>query len=182
MKKALFLDRDGVINVDHGYLYQASDIEFMPGIFDLCRHCHNLGYLIIVVTNQSGIGRGYYTEADFLILCEWMKLRFIEKGSLLERIYYCPHHAESAADQYRRQCDCRKPMPGMLLQAAKAYQLDMANSIMIGDKLSDIIAAHRAGVKRRYLLTSQTNHLTPELDYDYIQAASLLEIKQQITE
>lgn len=146
MNKALFLDRDGVINVDYAYVHRSENFEFIDGIFELCLHYQQLGYLIFVVTNQSGIARGYYSEKDFLYLSTWMVQQFEEHGVSISKVYFCPHHEEISGS-----CSCRKPEPGMLLQAQKEYDLDLENSILVGDSQRDIEAAARAGVKESYL-------------------------------
>ncbi|MBT1063459.1 D-glycero-beta-D-manno-heptose 1,7-bisphosphate 7-phosphatase [Bowmanella sp. Y26] len=150
MQKALFLDRDGVINLDHGYVYRPQDFEFVEGIFALCQRFQHAGYRLVVVTNQSGIARGLYTEEDFALLTEWMKAEFAAKGISIDAVYFCPHHAEKGLGVYKRQCDCRKPAPGMLLDAAKALDIDLSASVMVGDKASDMQAATKAGVGLRY--------------------------------
>jgi D-glycero-D-manno-heptose 1,7-bisphosphate phosphatase len=154
VNKALFLDRDGVINVDHGYLYKAEDVEFVEGIFELCRRFRDTGYMLVVVTNQSGIGRGYYTETDFHALSQWMKEQFAEQGCHIEKFYFCPHHASKAKGEYLQDCDCRKPKPGMLLQAAKELDIDLGQSVFIGDKYSDMQAGNSAEIGRCVLLES----------------------------
>ncbi len=146
MKKALFLDRDGVINIEKDYLYKVSDFEFIDGIFDLCMHYQSLGYLIVVVTNQSGIARGYYSQNDFDILTAWMVQEFAKKDILITKVYFCPHHPDITGD-----CNCRKPKSGMLLQADKELNIDMKNSILVGDKERDIEAGLNAGLKETYL-------------------------------
>lgn len=152
--KAVFLDRDGVINVDHGYVYQAEKFEFVEGVFEACRLFKAKGYKLIVVTNQSGIGRGYYSEADFAVLTQWMKTQFSEQGCDIDAVYFCPHHPEKALPQYLQQCDCRKPMPGMLLQGIAEFSLNASECVMIGDKSSDIKAAKAAGLGRAILVRS----------------------------
>ena len=176
MNKVLFLDRDGVINVDHGYLYKAQDVEFVDGIFELCQRFQQAGYQLVVVTNQSGIGRGYYDEQDFHILSQWMTEQFAARDITISKFYFCPHHCTKAKGDYLQDCDCRKPRPGMLLQAAKELHIDLAKSVIIGDKLSDIEAGHHAGLKRCILLDSQYSHqqATPTLDFE--NAQGLLEI------
>ena len=160
MEKALFLDRDGVINVDHGYLYKSSEVEFVEGIFDLCQRFQSAGYLLVVVTNQSGIGRGYYSEEDFHTLSAWMTQQFAEKGLSINKFYFCPHHASGAQGEYRKDCQCRKPKPGMLLQAAKELDIDLTKSVLVGDKFSDVQAGQGAGVKRCILFTgNEANEL-----------------------
>jgi len=137
--KALFLDRDGIINVDDGYVSKIEDFEFVEGIFDLVRLFSDAGYLIFVVTNQSGIGRGYYTGEDFSTLTEWMISEFRGKGIFLEKVYHCPHSPEE-------NCLCRKPETGMIEKAINKYDIDLAGSWMIGDKQSDMDLAANAGV------------------------------------
>ncbi len=143
---ALFLDRDGVINVDTAYLHKIEDFKFIDGIFDLCRRCQKKGYLIVVVTNQSGIARGQYTEEDFETLTHWMVEQFGEAGIRVSGVYHCPHHPDITG-----ACRCRKPEPGMLLDAAEDLNIDLANSLLVGDKERDIEAAIHAGVSTRYL-------------------------------
>jgi D-glycero-D-manno-heptose 1,7-bisphosphate phosphatase len=154
MNKALFLDRDGIINVDHGYVYQSENFNFAPEIFDLCHRFVAQNYVLVVVTNQSGIARGLYSEADFTRLTEWMTTRFKEQGIDIAGVYHCPHHPSKGLDEYRIQCSCRKPMPGMLVQAAQELKLDLSQSIIVGDKLSDAMAGKQAGTKRQILLMS----------------------------
>ncbi|WP_456392333.1 D-glycero-beta-D-manno-heptose 1,7-bisphosphate 7-phosphatase [Nitratifractor sp.] len=141
MRPALFLDRDGVINFDRGYLYRIEDFAFIPGILERILEAQRRGYLPVIVTNQSGIGRGYYRREDFEALTAWMLERMGEAGIEIERsqVFYCPHTPEEG-------CRCRKPEPGMLLEAAKRFDLDLSRSWMIGDKASDIQAAKAAGV------------------------------------
>ena len=145
-KKALFLDRDGVINVEKEYLYKREDFEFIEGIFELCRHYQELGYLIFIVTNQSGIAREYYSEADFEKLTEWMLEAFEKEGITISKVYHCPHHPKLSG-----ACSCRKPEPGMLLEAAKEFDVDLKNSIIVGDKERDIEAGLNAGLRESYL-------------------------------
>ncbi|MDQ7042633.1 MAG: HAD family hydrolase [Sulfurimonas sp.] len=146
MKKALFLDRDGVINVEKEYLYKIEDFEFTDGIFELCQYYQKLGYLIIVVTNQSGIARKYYSEDDFALLTTFMKKQFLLNGIDITHVYHCPHHETVSG-----KCNCRKPSPGMLLKAKEDYNLDLANSIIIGDKERDIEAGLNVGLLETYL-------------------------------
>jgi len=154
LRKAAFLDRDGVINIDHGYTYQAEHFDFIDGVFDACKHLQQLGYLLIVVTNQSGIARGYYSEQDFAVLTSWMKQQFAANGVRIDGVYYCPHHIEKGQAPYDIDCDCRKPNPGMLNQAIREFGIDPAQSLMIGDKAADMHAAAAAGVGRKILVRS----------------------------
>ena len=149
MNKALFLDRDGVVNVEKNYLHKIDDFELMEGIIEVCRKYQEQGYLIIIVTNQSGISRGYYTEEDFAILSRWMVEHFKSFGIEITHIYHCPHH-----ESIDGVCECRKPEPGMFLEAQQTYNLNMSASVMIGDNERDIEASLRAGVNTNILLSS----------------------------
>lgn len=143
---ALFLDRDGVVNVDTNYLYRIEDVVFIEGIFDLVGAYRERGFKVIIVTNQSGIARGRYSEADFAVLTEWMQTEFALRGAPIDAVYHCPHHPSVTGP-----CSCRKPEPGMLLRAAQEHDVDLAHSVMVGDKERDILAAKRAGVPTTYL-------------------------------
>lgn len=145
-RPALFLDRDGVINVDYGYVHKPEEFDFVEGIFELVAAANRAGYLVVVVTNQAGIGRGYYSEAQFHALTDWMKTRFNEHGAIIDAVYFCPYHPEHGIGAYRRESEFRKPAPGMLLQAQSELDIDMAQSIFIGDKPSDMAAGRAAGV------------------------------------
>jgi D-glycero-D-manno-heptose 1,7-bisphosphate phosphatase len=168
--RALFLDRDGVINHDAGYTSRVEDFHFIDGIFDLCRAARQAGYLLIVITNQAGIGRGYYSEDDFLVLTKWMRQRFEAEGATLTDVLYCPFHPEHGIGDYKKDSLDRKPNPGMLLRAAKMHSIDMKHSIMIGDKDSDMQAASAAGVAVRcqYLANADiavlSNNATNKID------------------
>jgi len=140
-RKALFLDRDGTINIDKDYLFRIEDFEFQPGIFDLIRHYSDQDYLIFIITNQSGIARGYYTENDYLQLTQWMTEQLRTNGIHIEKVYHCPHHPEITGS-----CTCRKPKPGLIVQALKEYPIDPERSVLIGDKERDILAGQNAGI------------------------------------
>jgi len=145
MQKAVFLDRDGVINVDKAYVSKIEDFEFCQGVFEALTHFQNLGYLLIIVTNQSGIGRGYYSEEDFQILSTWMRKEFLHVKITIDAVYHCPHAPEE-------NCGCRKPKSGMFLKAIEDFDIDVANSWMIGDNQTDIQAAIGAGISNTILL------------------------------
>lgn len=145
-KRALFLDKDGVVNIDHGYVCTPERTEFIDGIFELCRASTQRGYLNVVVTNQAGIARGYYTEVEFLAYMEWLRSEFCRHDARLDAIYYCPHHPAHGLGSYLRDCSCRKPKPGMILAAARDFELDLAGSVLLGDTASDVAAGHAAGV------------------------------------
>lgn len=156
--KALFLDRDGVINKDPGYVYRIEDFEFMPGIFEALAGFMALGYEIFVVTNQSGIGRGYYSEDDFAKLSKYMIDEFKSYGIEIKKIYHCPHTPSD-------DCNCRKPKPGMILQALDEFNISLKDSLMIGDKPSDLESARRAGVESGYLIGDEFKSVLEVLEY-----------------
>lgn len=144
--RALFLDRDGVINVNHGYVHKVEDFDFIDGIFDICRLARERGYLLIVVTNQAGIGRGYYDEETFHGLTRWMLGQFQQRGIEIAQVYFCPDHPEHGIGSYKRESLFRKPAPGMILQALRECGVSPEESILIGDSDSDILAGEAAGL------------------------------------
>jgi len=156
-KAAVFLDRDGVINIDHGYVFRKEDFHFVHGIFDLVKTCNELGYLVVVVTNQSGIGRGYYTEKEFIDLTNWMHGVFKKNNSKIDAVYFSPYHPIHGVGKYKKNHNSRKPNPGMLTNAARDLNIKLEASIMIGDKLSDIRAAEAAGIGLKILFSSELN-------------------------
>ena len=151
-RNALFLDRDGVINVERNYVHKIEEFEFIDGIFSLCRAAVKRGMLLVVVTNQAGIGRGLYTETDFWQLTQWMEEHFKREKAPIAKVYYCPFHPEFGIGGYRQNSLDRKPNPGMLLRARDELGIDLANSVMIGDKESDMLAAAAAGIGKKILL------------------------------
>jgi len=146
MKRAVFLDRDGTINIEKEYLYQASDFEFIPGAPEAIRLLNQAGIMVVVVTNQSGVARGYYTENDVENLHRHIALELERSGAHVDAWLYCPHHP-AGRGSYALPCNCRKPLPGMLQEAAVRYDIDLGNSAMIGDKLADIEAGEAAGCR-----------------------------------
>ena len=163
-RKALFLDRDGVINVDHGYVHEPEDTDWVPGIFELCAKARCAGYVLVVVTNQAGIARGYYSEEAFLTYTKWVHEQFAKRSVPLAATYYCPHHPEVGMDGLRLHCDCRKPAPGMILAAASDLKLNLQASVLIGDKSSDLEAARAAKVGRWLLLERSEGRL---MDFNF---------------
>jgi D-glycero-D-manno-heptose 1,7-bisphosphate phosphatase len=159
-RRALFLDRDGVINIDYGYVHRQESFEFVDGIFDLGRAATQLGYLIVVITNQAGIGRGYYTENDFLSLMDWVREKFRTHGSDIAAVYFCPDHPVHGIGKYKRDSPFRKPAPGMILQAARELNIDLAASVLVGDMETDIAAGCSAGIGTLLLL--QSDNRTPD--------------------
>ena len=139
MQKTVFLDRDGVINIEKDYLYKIEDFEFVDGVMDACKYLQNLGFQLVVITNQSGIGRGYYTQEDFDLLTEWMIKEFASNGITISGVYLCPHAPDEG-------CNCRKPLTGMIDQACKDLVIDLKSSWLIGDKGSDIECAINAHI------------------------------------
>lgn len=144
--RALFFDRDGIINVDKDYVYRREDFVWCDGIFALGEAALRLGYSLFVVTNQSGIGRGLYTEEDFITLTDWMCGEMALRGAPVQRVYHCPYHPEASIARYRAVHPWRKPAPGMILRARDDFGLDLGSSILVGDRISDIEAARCAGV------------------------------------
>jgi D-glycero-D-manno-heptose 1,7-bisphosphate phosphatase len=174
-EKALFLDRDGVVNVEIGYLHRVEDVEFVPGIISLCRTAMQLGYRLVIVTNQAGIARGYYDEAAFEGLMDWMREQLRAEGVELDAVYYCPYHPEHGVGDYKREHEDRKPGTGMLRRAVKDLAISLADSVMVGDRCSDIAAANSAGLRQAFLL-----HGTEKAGCggSYLAVASLTEVER----
>ena len=149
-RAALFLDRDGVINVDRAYVHRVDEFVWIPGVFDTVRLAGDLGLAVVVVTNQAGIARGYYSESDFRALTDWMEAQFAAAGAPLTGVYHCPYHPDGRPP-YNTISPMRKPEPGMLLEAAKEHALDLHRSVLIGDQESDIAAGRAAGLLRTAL-------------------------------
>ncbi len=162
-RQAAFLDRDGVINLDRAYVSRWEDFEFVPGAIDAMRRLKQAGYALVVVTNQSGIARGYYSEAQYQALTAAMKQALADAGAAVDAVYHCPHHPKGQLAELAIDCDCRKPAPGMILRAAKDLNLSLADSILVGDKPSDIEAARAAGVGRAYIVQSDNAESTTGL-------------------
>jgi len=153
-RKAAFIDRDGVINEERNYVHQVDDFVLLPGVSEGMRMLHEAGYLLIVITNQAGVARGYYGLDAVDTLHQHMRELFRRQGVELNGIYICPHHPQGSDPDFAIECDCRKPAPGMLLQAAMDFNIDLPNSVLIGDKLSDIEAGRRAGLTKLVLVES----------------------------
>jgi D-glycero-D-manno-heptose 1,7-bisphosphate phosphatase len=168
--KVAFLDRDGVINVDSGYVHHRDNFVFTEGCTEALQLLEQKGFALIIVTNQSGIGRNYYSERDYQQLTDWYREHLLQHGIRIAGIYHCPHVPEA-------QCNCRKPAPGLFLQAAAQHDIDFASSIMIGDKQSDAEAASAAGIPNSYLLGQACDTSTK----DQPSYASLLTCVRDIT-
>jgi D-glycero-D-manno-heptose 1,7-bisphosphate phosphatase len=163
-RRAVFLDRDGTINVEKDYLHNIEDFEFIPGAPEAIKKMKDAGFLIIVVSNQSGVARGYFNEEDVNNLHQYLQAELIHFGTSIDAFYFCPHHPDKGLGAYKIDCPCRKGKPGMLLQAALEHDLDLQHSFMVGDKLADIVAGERAGCKSVLVLTGYgaTTALKPE--------------------
>jgi D-glycero-D-manno-heptose 1,7-bisphosphate phosphatase len=154
LRPAAFLDRDGVINEDRGYVHRAADFRLLPGVVEALQLLSR-EYALVVVTNQSGIARGYYGEAEHHALSAHLRTLLRPAGVALAGIYHCPHHPEAALAQWRRACDCRKPAPGLILRAVEELGLDLPASLLAGDRDSDVAAGRAAGVGRCFLIAPQ---------------------------
>jgi D-glycero-D-manno-heptose 1,7-bisphosphate phosphatase len=150
---AVFLDRDGTINVEKEYLFRAEDFEFIDGAPEAIGKLKEAGYLVIVVTNQSGVARGYYSLSDVDTLHEYVQQELARHNAVVDAFYVCPHHPEQGSGEFLRACDCRKGAPGMLLKAASDYTIDLSRSYMVGDKIADIEAAENAGCQPIMVMT-----------------------------
>ncbi|MFU2074828.1 D-glycero-beta-D-manno-heptose 1,7-bisphosphate 7-phosphatase [Gallibacterium anatis] len=167
MKKAIFLDRDGTLNIDYGYVHDIDHFHFIEGSIEALKALQEMGYALVLVTNQSGIARGYFTEEEFNQLTEWMDWSLEDRGVHLDGIYYCPHHPKGFG-KYKKECDCRKPKPGLLLEAMADLGIDPKKSIMIGDKLDDVIAGKQANVGTTVLVQTGkevTEEIAIQADY-----------------
>ena len=158
MKKAVFFDRDGIINIEKNYVYRIEDFEFVPGIFDLMKYFISKQYIIIIITNQAGIARGFYSENDFLNLTKWMLEKFNENDVLITKVYFDPYHPDGIGE-YKKESFNRKPNPGMILKAMDEFDIDLSKSILIGDKQSDIDAGINAGIKENVLIEANQKNI-----------------------
>lgn len=150
--RVLFLDRDGVINVNLGYVHEPEQTRWVSGIFELCATAQARGYALVIATNQAGIARGYYDIAAFEAYTRWMHAQFAQRGIAIAATLYCPHHPQAGVGPFTTECSCRKPAPGMFLEAARRYPIDLPQSVLVGDKISDMRAGDAAGVGRLFLL------------------------------
>lgn len=152
--KAAFLDRDGVINEDYGYVHKWEDFKFCAGAIEGLKLLKSLDYLLIIITNQSGIDRGFFSESDYEKLTEKYKKELSKDGLNIDAIYHCPHHPNYSETNFK-ECNCRKPKPGMIFNAVKEFNINLKDSIIIGDSARDIEAGKNAGIEQRFLITSQ---------------------------
>jgi D-glycero-D-manno-heptose 1,7-bisphosphate phosphatase len=174
-QRALFLDRDGVVNEEVGYLHRAEEVRFVDGIFSLCRTAAELGYRLIVVTNQAGIARGYYSEADFEELMAFMREKLRAEDVELDAVYFCPFHPEHGVGDYKREHEDRKPGTGMLRRGAAQFGLELSESVMVGDRCSDVAAANAAGLRQAFLISGTESD---ECRGEHLQVKSLAEVER----
>lgn len=166
VRPALFLDRDGVINEEVHYLWRPEDCRIVPGIIPLLKTAHELGYMTVVITNQAGIGRGMYSEEQFHLLMSHIQNELAKDDARLDAIYFSPFHPEHGVGEYRRDTDCRKPAPGMILRAAAEHQLDLQRSVLVGDRCTDIAAGAAAGIPHLFLYgETEVNSCAETLSY-----------------
>ncbi len=174
MQRAVFLDRDGTIIEDVGYLGECSKIRFLPRVSEAIKLLNENGFKVIVITNQAGVARGYFTEETVREINRYIQESLANQGAVIDRTYYCPHHIEGIIEEYSKECYCRKPNPGMIEQAVGEFDIDLKNSFVIGDKISDIEAGQRAGCKTILLadedllnnerkITLISDHAVPDL-------------------
>lgn len=146
LSRAVFLDRDGVINEDVGHLNSVADLRIISGVARAIRELNQKKYRVIVVTNQGALAKGITTHETIRAVNKEIEARLANEGATIDRVYYCPHHPDGTVAEYAKMCDCRKPGTGMIMEAAKEFNIDLANSFLIGDKTSDILAGKRAGL------------------------------------
>ena len=145
--KAVFFDRDGTLNVEVGYLHEIAKFEWIKGAREAVKYCNDNGYLVIVITNQSGVARGYYTEDDVKNLHSFMQSELSKVGAHIDSYYYCPHHPNGIIEEYRIDCECRKPKSKLVEMACNEFEIDKASSLMIGDSKRDVECAVNAGIR-----------------------------------
>ncbi len=158
-RPAAFLDRDGVLNEDIGYLHKVKDFRWMPGAREAVSLLNKAGYWVFVITNQAGVARGYYEERDIAVLHDWIKGELADFGARIDAFAYCPHHPDGAVVAYRRACRCRKPGPGMIEDLTAAWPVDMSRSFVVGDKLSDLEAGEAMGLSGYHYTTGRLDDL-----------------------
>lgn len=174
-RRAVFLDRDGTINVEKNYLCKIEDFEFIPGVPGAIKKLKDAGLLVIVVSNQSGIARGYFDEETVRKLHQHIQQELVALGTSIDDFYFCPHHPEQGLGAYKLSCQCRKGNPGLLLQAAREHGIDLPKSYMVGDKLADIEAGQRAGCKTLLVLTGYGASTSSKLEDETVKRCSDLD-------
>lgn len=172
MNKAVFLDRDGTINIEKDYVYKIEDFEFIDGVVEALRMLRSLGYKLIVVTNQSGIARGYYSEKDFFRLNDWMKNTLSNQGVKIDAVYYCPHHPNAKIEKYKINCKCRKPQLALYEKAASDFDIDFSKSIAIGDKIRDCSICNVYHCKGILIGTNEDKNIIEAVKSGYVENVS----------
>lgn len=179
MNKGLFMDRDGVINIDYGYVHKTEDFKFIDGIFEFTLEAIKKNYLIFIITNQAGIGRGFYNTNDFNKVTDWMNKKFLDNGVLIQKVYFSPYHPIYGKGSYKKDHISRKPRTGMIEQAKKEFDIDLSKSVLIGDKLTDIEAGNNAGIPTKILFT-ETYKVNNYSELDYTSVDSLYDAKKYL--
>ena len=177
MNRALFIDRDGVLNDDNGYTFKIEDLRILDGVIEGLKIIQELDYKIIIVTNQSGIARGFFTIQDFHHFMKTLLKTLKENGVFISDYFFCPHHIEGVIPKYTKECDCRKPKPGMIMQAMQKYNFDLSRSVLVGDKETDILAGVEASISSNILITNQSlsnNSLASARAEDLVAAAKII--------
>lgn len=183
MNKAVLIDRDGTLNIEKNYLYKVEDFEFTQNAIEAIRKLNDSGFLVIVITNQAGIARGYYTEKDLEKLHIWMNEELSKYNAKIDKFYYCPHHPIHGLGLYKQECNCRKPNNGLYLRAIEEFNIDTSNSYVIGDKITDLIPGKNSGMKTVLVRTGYgIKERTKDDFYDYEEEnlASAVELILQI--
>lgn len=176
--KAVFLDRDGVIIKDTGFVKTPKQVRLLPKAAQAINRLHELGYLVIVISNQSGVARGFFSEITLSQINDEIKNRLAKQGAFLDDIYYCPHHPEAAINEYRSDCSCRKPKPGMILKAGEEHAVDLSMSYMIGDSDRDVAAGVAAGCRPVLIARKSTRRRADNV----MTAGSLIEAVEKFVE
>lgn len=184
-KKAIFLDRDGTINKEVNYLFRPQDFQFITGSVDAIKIFHRLGYLVIVITNQAGVAKGYYSENDVNLLHKYIDGLLKNEGTFVDAYYYCPHHPNGNKTKYAIDCNCRKPKTSMIEKAVEKFNIDLGESIIVGDKEIDVLTGKNAGIGLKILVRSghKINEINTVADMvcdDLISFARILELKSNI--
>jgi D-glycero-D-manno-heptose 1,7-bisphosphate phosphatase len=185
LKKAIFLDRDGVINSEKNYVHRIEDFSFIPGAIPALKLLQDMDFCLVIITNQAGIARGYYTESDFLKLMDFVSLQLEDHGINILATYHCPHHPLGEIPELSINCLCRKPQPGMLLKAISDFQIDISQSVVIGDKCSDIEAGRAAGIGKAIIvrsghpLTAKSEQVADHCCNDLLNAAQLIKLLEE---
>jgi D-glycero-D-manno-heptose 1,7-bisphosphate phosphatase len=173
--KAVFIDRDGTLNVEKDYLYKISDFEFVPGAPEAVRLLNEHGFKVIVISNQSGIARGFYTPNDVHILHDHIQRELRKEKAHIDAFFYCPHHPEGAIEEFRKDCECRKPKPGMVLKAVEKFKLALEDCFVVGDHLSDVKLKAELPIKAILVRTGHGQKALTELTAKNIQPDMIVE-------